>query len=134
MGQQQLILIVLGVIIVGVAVAVGINYFHNKAVQFNRDAVIKDLHTLASDAQAYFKKPNEQGGGENSFLGYKLPQKLKSNDNGYYRVITVKPDRVIIQGTGVETREQDLSCTFAGLKITYRIIVRSNDSNLRKLF
>lgn len=134
MGQQQLILIVLGVIIVGTAVAVGINYFHNKAVQFNRDAVIKDLHTLASDGQAYFKKPHEQGGGNNSFIGYKLPPKLKSNDNGYYSLITARPDRLILQGTGVETREQELSCTFGGIKVTYRIIVTFNDSDLRKLF
>ena len=107
MDTTKLILIVLGVIIVGVVIAVGINYFHNKAVQINRYAVIKDLHTLASDAQAYYKKANEQGGSDKSFQGYKIPQELKSNDNGNYNIISVRPDSVVIQGTGVETREQN---------------------------
>ena len=133
MGQQQLILIVLGVIIVGVVVAVGINYFHNKAVQLNRDAVINDLNILASDAQAYYKKPNEQDGGDKSFQGYKIPQKLKSNDNGNYSVISVKPDSVVIQGIGAETREQGLSCNL-GIKITYRIIVQPESTELRQVY
>jgi len=134
MGQQQIILIVLGVIIVGIAVAVGLNYFHNKAVQFNRDAVIKDLNTLALDAQAYFKKSKKQGGGDNSFMGYTLPQKLKSTDNGTFRVVTVRPNRIIIQGIGKETREQDLSCNWLGLKVTYRIKVFANKTDLRKIY
>jgi hypothetical protein len=133
MGQKQLILIVLGVIIVRVAAAVGINYFHNKAVQFNRDAVIKDLNKLASDAQTHYKKPNEQGGGNKSFEGYKIPQKLKSNDNGNYTIISVRPDSVVIQGTGVETREQGLSCNW-GIKITYRIIVLPESTELRQVY
>ncbi len=133
MRQKQLILKVLGVIIVGVVIAVGINYFHNKAVQLNREAVIKDLNTLASDAQAYYKKPNEQGGGDKSFQGYKIPQKLKSNDNGNYTIISVRPDSVVIQGTGVETREQGLSCNW-GIKITYRIIVQPESTELRQVY
>jgi hypothetical protein len=133
MGQQQSILIVLGIIIVGVAAALSINYFHNKAVQLNREAVIKDLNTLASDAQAYYKKPNEQGGGDKSFQGYKIPQKLKSNDNGNYTIISVRPDSVVIQGTGVETREQGLSCNW-GIKITYRIIVQPESTELRQVY
>jgi hypothetical protein len=133
MGRKQLILIILGVIMVGVAVAVGINYFHNKAVQFNRDAVIKDLHSLASDAQAYYRKANNQGGGDKSFQGYKISQKLKSNDNGNYNITSVKPDSVVIQGTGVETREQGLSCNW-GIKITYRIIVQPESTELRQVY
>ena len=133
MGQKQLILIVLGVIIVGVAIAVGINYFHNKAVQLNRDAVIKNLNTLASDAQAYYKKPNEQGGGDKSFQGYKIPQELKSNDNGNYEVISAGPDSVVIQGSGVETREQGLSSNW-GINITYRIIVQPESTELRQVY
>ncbi len=133
MERKKLILIVLWVIIVGVVIAVGINYFHNKAVQINRYAVIKDLHALASDAQAYYKKPNEQGGGDKSFQDYKISQILKSNDNGNYTIISVRPDSVVIQGTGVETREQGLSCNW-GIKITYRIIVQPESTELRQVY
>jgi len=50
MGQQQILLIVLGIIIVGIAIVIGIDNFQSKAVQANRDAVIIDLNYLASDA------------------------------------------------------------------------------------
>jgi len=50
MGQQQLLLIILGVIIVGIAVAVGITMFQDNAVDQNRSAVIADLTTLSAKA------------------------------------------------------------------------------------
>jgi hypothetical protein len=133
MRQKQLFLIVLWVIIVGVVTSVGINYFHNKEVKLNRNAVIKDLNTLAYDAQAYYKKSNEQGGGDKSFQGYNIPQELKSNDNGSYKVISVKPDSVIIQGTGIETREQNLSFNW-GEQITYEIIILPESTELRQVY
>ena len=43
MGQQQLLLIILGVIVVGIAVAVGITMFSDSAISANRDAVTNDL-------------------------------------------------------------------------------------------
>ena len=42
MGQTQILLIVLSVIIVGVAVAVGIDQFAENALTSNRDAVAGD--------------------------------------------------------------------------------------------
>jgi Tfp pilus assembly protein PilE len=69
MGQQQLLLIILGVIIVGIAVAVGITMFQDNAVDQNRSAVISDLTTLAAKGQQYYAKPTTLGGGGNSFVG-----------------------------------------------------------------
>ncbi|MBI2417017.1 MAG: hypothetical protein HYV28_03805, partial [Ignavibacteriales bacterium] len=57
MGQQQLLLIVLGVIIVGIAIVVGINLFRASAIDANRNGVISDLNNLAAMAQQYYKKP-----------------------------------------------------------------------------
>ncbi len=48
MGQQQLLLIILGVIIVGIAVAVGITMFKTNAVSANRDALIGDMPNFHS--------------------------------------------------------------------------------------
>ena len=56
MGQQQLLLIVLGVIIVGIAIAVGISMFKSNAQSSNRDQVINDLNNLAAKAQQYYRK------------------------------------------------------------------------------
>jgi hypothetical protein len=132
MRNKKLILIVLLVIIVGAVITVGINYFHNKAVQINRHAVIKDLHTLASDAQAYYKKSNEQGG-DKSFHGYQIHHELKSNDNGSYSVISVKPDRLVIRGTGIETREQNFSFNWGEI-ITHEIIILPESTELRQVY
>src|SRR3989339_505095 len=74
MGQQQLLLIVLGVIIVGIAVVVGINVFTASSSQANRDATISDLTNLAS---------------------------LDTTGNGTYSV-TVAAQTVTIVGTGNE--------------------------------
>ena len=67
MGQQQLLLIVLGTIIVGVAVVVGINMFTTGAVNAERDALIQDVQGIASAASSYWRKPIALGGGGRTF-------------------------------------------------------------------
>jgi hypothetical protein len=73
MGQQQLLLIVLGVIIVGIAVVVGINLFNANAEESTKDGVVSDCTNLGAMAQQYYKKPQSMGGGGNSFAGWVLP-------------------------------------------------------------
>lgn len=87
MGQQQLLLIVLGVIIVGIAVAVGINMFTSSAVDSNRDAVTADLAHLASKAQQHLKKPATMGGGNGEFDAFGLNTLDRANNNGEFRLV-----------------------------------------------
>ena len=63
MGQQQLLLIVLGVIIVGVAVITAIILFRASAVENKRDLILNELMNIAMMAQEYNKKPTILGGG-----------------------------------------------------------------------
>jgi len=70
MGQQQLLLIVLGVIIVGIAVVVGINLFNANAEESMKDTLVSEGTNLGAMAQQYFKKPVALGGGGNSFVGF----------------------------------------------------------------
>jgi Tfp pilus assembly protein PilE len=100
MGQQQLLLIVLGVIIVGIAVVVGINVFTASSSQSNRDAVIADLTNLASMAQQYYRKPTALGGGNQAFTGWTIPTNLATTGNGTYPAPTVSANSVTIVGTG----------------------------------
>ncbi len=102
MGQQQLLLIVLGVIIVGIAVVVGINVFTESSSQANRDAVISDLTNLASLAQQYYRKPDALGGGGNEFTGWTVPASLDTTGNGTYVATTVAAGSVTLTGTGNE--------------------------------
>ena len=69
MGQQQLLLVILVTIIVGIATVVAINTFGSAADQANIDAVTNDIATLASAAQGYYMRPAMLGGGSRSFTG-----------------------------------------------------------------
>lgn len=67
MGQQQLLLIVLGVIVVGIAVVVGINLFNANAETSTQDSIVSQGTNIGAMAQQYYKKPVAMGGGGNSF-------------------------------------------------------------------
>ena len=88
MGQQQLLLIVLGIIIVGIAIAVGVNMFQQSAVDTNRQSMISDLTNLAAKAQRYYRTPQELGGGAQNFQNFSLGRLDTSNANGSFRVST----------------------------------------------
>ena len=102
MGQQQLFLLILVIILVWISVVIGLDSFHSKAVQSNQDAVIIDLNFLASDSQALYKKTQTYGGGDQSFMGYDIPVQLSANDNGDYSIISTQTQKVTIQGIGKE--------------------------------
>jgi hypothetical protein len=62
MGQQQLLLLVLGIVIVGIAILVGINAYSENSVKTNWDALLQDALRMANDAQAWKSKPELFGG------------------------------------------------------------------------
>ncbi|NCQ17379.1 MAG: hypothetical protein GW805_03555, partial [Ignavibacteria bacterium] len=95
MGQQQLLLIVLGVIIVGIAIVVGINLFSASSLEANRDGVVADNMNLAALAQQFYKKPTELGGGNNTFTGFTIPTNLASTANGAYTAVVAAQSVVI---------------------------------------
>jgi hypothetical protein len=70
MGQQQLLLIVLGVIIVGIAVVVGINLFNANAETSTQDSIVSQGTNIGAMAQQYYKKPLSMNGGGQDFTGF----------------------------------------------------------------
>jgi hypothetical protein len=84
MGQQQLLLIILGVIIVGIAIAVGLSLFTAQSIQSNRDAIINDLNNLAAQAYQYRIRPTSMGGGQGDYSSFAIPLKMKTNENATY--------------------------------------------------
>ncbi|NBC27373.1 MAG: hypothetical protein GVY08_10960 [Bacteroidetes bacterium] len=67
MGQQQLLLVILVTIIVGIATVVAINTFGSAADQANIDAVTQDVAQIGASAQGYYMKPDMLGGGGQDF-------------------------------------------------------------------
>ena len=99
MGQQQLLLLVLGVVIVGLAVVVGIQAFGENQKSANQDALVNDAIRIASDLQAQALKPTQFGGagawadvdvtagtGNASFqaMGYEATDGTYTNLNGSF--------------------------------------------------
>lgn len=62
MGTQQILLIVLSVVIVGIAVAVGITMFKAQSENSAKQAIISDMNNFAATAMAFYKTPTSQGG------------------------------------------------------------------------
>ena len=119
MGQQQLILLVLATVIVGLATVVGIQAFTENKAKSTQDAIVQDLVRMASDAQAWKQKPSPFGGqGLNSGAAYpeadysglddlgELGYPIDANDiytnlNGEFTITTVG------SGTGVAITGQN---------------------------
>lgn len=115
MGQQQLLLIILGVIIVGIAIAVGITMFSAGSVQANKDAIVNDLNNLAANAYQHRIRPVSMGGGAGAYdvsLGgqlYAIPTKLLANENATYVAEVTGADAITFTATSV---------TYAGNTVT----------------
>jgi len=69
MGQQQLLLVILVTIIVGIATVVAINTFSSAADSANIDSVRNDMISIAASAQSHYLKPVMLGGGGRTFNG-----------------------------------------------------------------
>lgn len=112
MGQQQLILLVLGIVIVGLAVTVGIQAFSENSKKANMDALVDDAIDLATTAQTWMLKPSIYGGGNNScrttcdwssvtfsHLGYAETGGTYTNVNGSFAVNGSGGTQLVITGT-----------------------------------
>jgi len=62
MGQQQLLLLVLATVIVGLATVAGIQAFEQGSQRANQDALTQTSVKIASDVQANLQKPEQFGG------------------------------------------------------------------------
>jgi hypothetical protein len=119
MGQQQLLLLVLGIVIVGLAVVVGIQAFGENQKKANSDAIVNDAIRIASDAQAWRLKPAAFGGGAGNAaaapftgitltqLGYNVTGTDYRNLNGRYRFSGTPGANLVIVGESLGGSNND---------------------------
>ena len=135
MGTQQILLVVLSVIIVGVAVAVGITMFGTQAENSNRTAILGDLQNFGSSAMGFYKTPTGMGGGGSAtgpgfgtslsnakitvgmYIGF-LAAGTYTNDNGTYTLGWTNKDVITIAGVGTEKGQVVANFVKATLTIT----------------
>ena len=128
MGQQQLLLLVLSAIIVGIAIVVGINMFGTGAYQANRDAVLQDAVTIAAKAQEWYRKPSQLGGGNRAFDGVNLTTIgfPDTTANGTF-TITGSGQTATVTGVGREDGNGD------GTNITVNVFVSPDNVDSTKV-
>ncbi len=102
MGSQQMLLLIVGVLMIGLMISIGVIMFGDGAAAANRDAIANDLTAYASKAQVYQKKPRCLGGGGNSFVGFTLTSTADANQNGSFTVSGATGTQVTIEGVGIE--------------------------------
>ncbi|MCS3616447.1 hypothetical protein [Salinibacter ruber] len=69
MGQQQLLLLVLSTVIVGLATVAGIQAFSENQAQASQDALTQKAVSVATDLKSITSKPTELGGVKVSNIG-----------------------------------------------------------------
>lgn len=132
MGQQQILLVILVTIIIGIATVIAINIAGDRVNSANRDAVRQDLSAAASYVQAIWERPILMGGANRRFTEldeeiilqylnipateYQPGDSEASNLNGTYRVQIEGDTELIIIGIPISGPPN------------IQIIVRRNDN------
>lgn len=88
MGQQQLLLIILVTILVGLATIIAINTMQEARANSNIEAVKIEMMEASNNAQGYYRKPENMGGGGQSFAGITLEHILLDSvtENASYSI------------------------------------------------
>ena len=102
MGQQQILLIVLGLVVIAIAVAVGMSLFRAHAISSKRDILTNETIDMAAQAISYYKRTREFGGGGKSFIGWEIPAQVQNTVNGSYVISEISNNEVVIIATGTE--------------------------------
>lgn len=102
MGQQQILLIVLGLVVIAIAVAVGMSLFRAHAINSKRDILINETIDMAAQAIGYYKRTREFGGGGKSFIGWQIPPEVQNTVNGSYIIEQIDNQQLTILATGTE--------------------------------
>lgn len=111
MGQQQLLLLVLGIVLVGIAVMAGFYAFEEKSKQFVVDNLVNRNLEIANAATFWKTKKDPFAGGNAKYVGLAtdgLEQlRIDSETNyGDFEITTATNDAIVI--TGVSNRWPEL--------------------------
>jgi len=80
MGQQQLLLIILAVMIVGLAIFAGSRIFQSYQRDNERDVIINQMNVLVLEAKKYAARPVNLDGGDGKFSNFQPPAGLAETD------------------------------------------------------
>ncbi len=102
MGQQQLLLIIVAIIVVGVSVAIANQLFSANAEDSNKDTIISELTNLATISLQYYPKPVTMTGGGRSFINWQIPSQLDTTISGTYTISQANNNQLILIGSPIQ--------------------------------
>ena len=128
MGQQQILLLVLTIIVVGVAVVIGIDIFEESAKQRHIDLMMNHAVHVASEAITWKKKESPYLGGGNSYaaLATNGMQQLMMADvrlPGTFEISSATVNDLEIEGVSNDYPEVGVRVVVQGLEIVNTVIV-----------
>lgn len=102
--MQQLLLLTLVALLVGMAIFAGLRTSQESMHQVNEYSVVQEAITIASYAQAWCLKPANLGGGGGSFLGFTLAaiNRKPKSVNGHFEISELQAKSFRLTGIGVE--------------------------------
>ena len=99
MGQQQLLLIIVAVIVVGVSVALASHLFLASAEDSNKDSIITEMTNLATISLQYYDKPAAMAGGGRSFTNWQIPSHIDTSTSGTYTISQANDNQLLLIGS-----------------------------------
>lgn len=99
MGQQQILFIIVGVIIIGIAITVGISIVSAQTAATNRDAMINDLNHLSSYAYQFRLRLRSMGGGQGDYTDFAIPPKMRINEDATYSITLANESAITLLAT-----------------------------------
>ena len=135
MGQQQLLLLVIGIIIVGVATMTGLEAFQKKQRQFAVDNLLDRTLEIATHA-AHWKTKNDpffMGDISYTNLGTGGLERLGLSDeiaNGAYEITSASDNILVITGVSTRYDEIGVRVTLTNYEVTNTDVSYSDAINL----
>ena len=123
MGQQQLLIVILVTIIVGIATFVAIDTMQASYNLSVYEAIQQDILQTQANAIAFLRKPAMMGGGGGSYIGMTLQDILlpEQNENAAYELDEISANSFVVNATTVYGFS--VKATIAGELITWEKII-----------
>ena len=119
LGQQQLLLLVLGIVIVGLAVVVGLQAFSENRSKVAGDEIVAVGARIASEATAWVLQPTQVGGGggEPTGLAFAKLGYTEQTDGSYATgdasyTLTADATAFVITGTDNQARAANVTAVY----------------------
>jgi hypothetical protein len=123
MGQQQLLLLILVTIVVGISIRVGLRMVDDQNMQQNRDQLALQAQQIYAVAEQYATKSQRQAGGAGTYTNFTLLRGMTTSVAGTFTVTVTGTTGLTIIGTGNVkgnngTSPVSVTCTITSRKIT----------------